>query len=119
MAESLPPGYIESPDRWVLIQTDYGLIILSSWFGSYTSGESWRLSTPLVHMSHSAHDDHYLARTKSGSAYRVNKKLYGMTSYAGDVFAYRKSQIDPSSKFELVPEVEFESVLESFIGDLS
>lgn len=119
MAESLPPGYIESPDRWVLIQTDYGLIILSSWLGSYTSGESWRLSTPLVHMSHSTHGEHYLARTKSGSAYRVNKKLYGMTAYAGDVFASRKKQMDSSMKFDLVPESEFESVLESFIGDLS
>lgn len=78
-----------TPDKWVILkfksdkQTYYK--VLGSWYGGYTQGDSWRLSSGLERIEQDG--DVLSMHNFSGSVYKVNKNSEGMHMTAGGIFA--------------------------------
>lgn len=72
-----------TPDRWVLLkmetpeETFYR--ILAGWHGSFSWGESWKLSSGVE--TFEDRDTLYTSEQTSGSIYHCLKKSEGMSSY--------------------------------------
>lgn len=67
------------PDLWCLIEWDGQHHVLASWRGGYLDGDSWRRSTPIVHVED--HGDFRIITTKSGSRYKLYKNNYGYSRH--------------------------------------
>lgn len=76
------------PDKWVILEflsEKHGTFkkILSSWFGGYLAGDSWKLSSPIISITEK--DTFYEIVTES-SVYVCYKNLYGMNTYTYGVY---------------------------------
>jgi len=83
-----------TPDRWVVIEIDYGeekiQKILSSWYGGWAGSDSWRLSSGITEVEEL--EDSFIIKNHSGSVYTCYKKRYGMSAYTGGVLEDFKKQ---------------------------
>jgi len=81
----------ETPDYWLVIkitsldnsQTTYK--VFATWYGSYLSGESWRLNSGIKSVA--LVDDFYIFTGYSGSQYHCHKNGYGNTGYGTSVLS--------------------------------
>jgi hypothetical protein len=76
------------PDKWVILEftsEKYGKFrkILSSWFGGYLDGDSWKLSSLILKINEKG--NYYEIVTES-SIYECYKNLYGMSTYTYGVY---------------------------------
>ena len=83
-----------TPDKWVVIEIDYGeekiQKILSSWYGGWAGSDSWRISSGITEVEEL--EDSYIIKNESGSVYTCYKVRYGMSSYAMGVLEDFKKQ---------------------------
>ena len=83
-----------TPDKWVIIEIDYGeekiQKILASWYGGFAGSNSWRLSSGITGVEEL--EDSYIIKNESGSVYTCYKVRYGMSSYAMAVLEDFKKQ---------------------------
>lgn len=76
-----------APDKWVIIKTDVGGLhyrVLASWYGGFTSSDSWRISSGITLIVETEFD--YEITNESGSLYVCKKTGLGMSSYTTTVF---------------------------------
>lgn len=110
----------EMPDRYVLLkirlsdQDPETLHILSGWRGSYLSGESWRLSTPLISIK-SIDEDWFEAETLSGTLYALSPTGVGYTSWTSSLLSEFRTKFEIVSVFDEEREV-FNLLVESSEG---
>lgn len=75
------------PDRWIVLEFNYkGDIIrkvFAGWYGGYTTGDSWKLSSGITETTE--HEDRYEFLNHSGSVYICYKTAYGTSGYMGGV----------------------------------
>jgi hypothetical protein len=83
-----------TPDKWVVIEIEYGeekiQKILSSWYGGWAGSDSWRLSSGITEVEEL--EDSYIIKNESGSVYTCFKKRYGMSAYTTGVLESFKKQ---------------------------
>ena len=84
------------PDKWVLVElnsSEYGTItkVLASWSGSYTNGDSWKLSSGVVKIIKT--DSGYEFVNDSGSIYFCSAGMYGVTMYTSSIYQNFVDQI--------------------------
>ncbi len=77
-----------TPDKWVMLKfvserhtTVYK--VLAGWYGSYTTGDSWKLNSGVTKIEEDG--DWYLFHGYSGSVYRCHKKSYGLSVYTASI----------------------------------
>ena len=84
-----------TPDKWVVIEIDYGeekiQKILSSWYGGWAGSDSWRLSSGITEVEEL--EDSYIIKNESGSVYTCFKKRHGMSGYANGILEDFKKQL--------------------------
>ena len=84
-----------TPDKWVVIEIDYGeekiQKILSSWYGGWAGSDSWRLSSGITMVEEL--EDSYIIKNESGSVYTCFKGRYGMSAYAMSILEDFKKQL--------------------------
>lgn len=92
------------PDKWVIVRCTNGSDVvdkvLGSWFGSFTDGESWRLSSGIVDIQE--FPDRYEIENYSGSVYNCPKGAEGMTDYAAQTLKSFQSKLPEGSTMEIV-----------------
>jgi hypothetical protein len=83
-----------TPDKWVVIEIDYGedkiQKILSSWYGGWAGADSWRLSSGITEVEEL--QDLYIIKNHSGSVYTCYRRRYGMSSYTAGILEDFKKQ---------------------------
>ena len=83
-----------TPDKWVVIEIDYGeekiQKILSSWYGGWAGSDSWRLSSGITEVEEL--EDSYIFKNESGSVYTCYRRRYGMSSYTAGILEDFKKQ---------------------------
>ena len=83
-----------TPDKWVVIEIDYGQEkiqkILSSWYGGWAGSDSWRLSSGITGVEEL--EDSYIIKNESGSVYTCYKRRYGVSSYTARILEDFKKQ---------------------------
>lgn len=96
---------IYTPDNWILVRLyspEHGetFRVLAGWYGGYTGGDSWRMSSGVVKEEDCGNyiDFH----NHSGSVYRCYKQVQGMSRYTSDVFASFKAQGADGMTIDLV-----------------
>ena len=95
-----------TPDRWVIVKIqavgyDTYYRILASWYGGYTQGDSWKLSSGIEKSFD--YDNYYEIPNTSGSTYICHKNAYGMSGYTRNIFAnFEKDSKEQGILFELV-----------------
>ena len=74
-----------TPDNWVILKMtspdDVCYKVLAGWYGGYTTGDSWKLSSGIIDITST--DSYFLFPQHSGSTYLCHKsqeKLSMMTS---------------------------------------
>ena len=97
------------PDKWVVIKfnIDGKLIfkVLGSWYGGFTSGDSWRLNSGITEIT--SDDTNWVFHGHSGSTYVCNKECYGMSSYTSRIYEHMKEHYE---NIELVKEEDISSI---------
>ena len=75
----LPPQGGITPDAWVIVEV-HGKFqkIVAGWSGSYTQGDSWRVSSPIKEMNIDIDKNYYTVDTESGSQYTLYKSRQGL-----------------------------------------
>ena len=78
-----------TPDSWVVVELNDGngnthRRVFAGWFGGYTTGESWKMSSGIKH--YTLTDDAIAFHGESGSVYKCRKANYGMTAYMQTIF---------------------------------
>lgn len=97
-----------TPDRWAVVEFDseHGKIrkVLASWYGGYTGGDSWKLSSGITRVDDM--DNRYEFLNESGSLYICYKHSYGMSGYTSSIYANWLEQLadHPGATVELVEE---------------
>jgi hypothetical protein len=71
--------------------------VFAIWYGSYTSGESWKLNSGITQVYQS--EEYYEFLGSSGSSYHCNKKAYGTSGYGTGVL---NNLIENSSEHVLI-----------------
>lgn len=80
------------PDRWVIIKVEGTDVpetyyrVFGSWYGGYTSGDSWKMSSGIESVSYDPANDQYTMPQSSGSTYKFYKSNHGMSGYAFNVY---------------------------------
>lgn len=90
------------PDKWVIIKTDVDGLhyrVLASWYGGYTSSDSWRMSSGITSIVETETD--YEITNESGSVYYCKKIRLGMSGHTLTVFDNYKN-IYKDNIFEIV-----------------
>ena len=95
------------PNRWIFVRLTSSsgsqYKVFATWFGSYTNGDCWRLSSGVVKVS--LDGDFYVFNNYSGSNYHCHKDSYGTSVYTdGVLFDIRESYRKNNVEFELVPD---------------
>jgi len=105
-----------NPDHWRILKVKLGgndlyYRIISTWHGSYLSGESWKISSPIVDVKDEG--DRYLTTTHTGSVYELMKNCENENSYLSNTFEYYRNRC-----IEEYPEDPvFEKIsMEEFLG---
>ena len=96
-----------APDKWKLIKltsTEKGTHyrVLAGWYGGYTGGDSWKISSG-VEKTTEFHDRYEYLNT-SGSLYVCYKGAEGTSSYMREVFEGYAEQNSDSLKIEIYNE---------------
>lgn len=81
---------VYKPDLWVLVKITSNnnptyFKILGSWYGGFTSGDSWRFSSGCL--SPQVDGDNIVWPQNSGSTYHVSKKNVGMNNYTSNIYS--------------------------------
>ena len=79
-----------TPDTWVILlfdSPDYGKIhkVFAGWYGGYTQGDSWKLSSGIVDFVDK--EVLYSSLQDSGSTYNLYKTSEGMSGYQSVLLA--------------------------------
>jgi len=91
-----------NPDCWVilLLNSDFPHYrILASWYGGYTNGDSWKMSSGITKVVD--HDNHYEIHNTSGSIYNCIKGAERMSSLAEGTYRYYSEQAKSMGDFEI------------------
>ena len=95
---------MHTPDKWVILEIespdDKVRKILSSWYGGYAHGDSWRLSSGITEIEDK--DDHYLIHNESGSIYQCFKESQGMNNFTASIFEEWLQKIPDNVRMEVV-----------------
>jgi hypothetical protein len=80
-----------NPDHWRILKVkldgnDLYYRIISTWHGSYLSGESWKISSPIVDVKDEG--NRYLTTTHTGSVYELMKYSESENSYLENTYNY-------------------------------
>lgn len=93
-----------TPDKWVIVKLTYDndviYKVLGSWYGGFTSGDSWRLSSGVTYVEDK--DKYYNIHNESGSVYECYKDNEGMSSYTSTVYERLKKELDKSKKGTMI-----------------
>ena len=79
-----------TPDFWRILKIRFSSTdkvhyrVLATWSGSYTWGESWKISSGIEGFEDK--EDHYISPQTSGSTYRLNKTREGANGYLMSVY---------------------------------
>jgi hypothetical protein len=102
-----------APDKWVLLEihqlSDNYIyrVILGSWYGGYTTGDSWRLSSGNEKAFPSG--DNWVVKQKSGSSYVCHKDSYGMSYYTESVLERLIKENEKHAIIKVLPKPETET----------
>jgi hypothetical protein len=110
------------PDLWVIVEltskkgTHHR--VLASWYGGYTSGNSWKFSSGIegVEIESTPEGNFYSMPQTSGSTYVCHENNYGMSGYTTNVFASYQKEADESDgelALKLLTEEEAKAYLAS------
>ena len=75
------------PDKWAIVKTDVDGLhyrVLATWYGGYTSSDSWRMSSGIISIIETESD--YEITNESGSIYYCEKTQLGMSGYTTTVY---------------------------------
>ena len=76
------------PDKWVVLEvtTPDGTYkkILSSWYGGFADGDSWRLSSNIDNVTEEQH--YFDFETDTGSVYHCFKDNIGISAYTQSIY---------------------------------
>ena len=80
---------VYTPNNWRIIRIEYpgqylGHRIMCSWYGGYTSGDRWKLSSGIQAIDE--YPDKYVASNRSGSIYHLYKANEGWSGYGLAIF---------------------------------
>lgn len=95
-----------SPDKWVIVEIkhkdgDTHRRVLGSWYGGFTRGDSWRMSSGIEEVIDEG--DCYKVINTSGSTYWCVKGCEGMSAYSMGVLAtYQKQMSEDGGSIEVV-----------------
>jgi hypothetical protein len=86
-----------TPDAWVVIKiggsgTTPVYKILAGWYGGYTTGDSWRLSSGII--KYKEFDDYYKVTNFSGSIYDCLKSKYRLIGITSGIFEQLKKNAE-------------------------
>jgi hypothetical protein len=88
-----------TPDRWVVLEFDYNGDVLrkvfAGWYGGYTNGDSWKLSSGITETKE--FEDRYEFLNESGSLYICHKGAHGMGGYQSGIYVTWQKQIAESN----------------------
>ena len=95
-----------TPDKWVIVEiTNKGGAshrrVLGSWYGGFTQGDSWRMSSGIESVKDEG--DYWAVLNTSGSTYNCMKGCEGMSGYTMGVLAHMQKQAsEDGGKIEVV-----------------
>lgn len=106
-----------NPDSWaiVLIESEkHGKIykVLASWYGGFTSGDSWKLSSGIESVSFDG--ERYTMPQSSGSVYELHKGNVHISGIMGGVFASFAREAEESEGAFTIKIIDLEELLEVF-----
>jgi hypothetical protein len=84
------------PDRWVIVEIDGLRKVLAAWIGGYLNADEWRLSSGIQEITED--DVFFIIKNYSGSVYKCNKKLEGMTFLSSSIYRDIKQQCEDQDK---------------------
>lgn len=90
------------PDRWVILDMGNHKRIFASWFGGYTSGDAWKLSSGIEGITEEGDD--YVLPQSSGSVYRIHKHMEGTTAWSS-VILKQILDVNPQAKRTTIEDV--------------
>lgn len=78
------------PDKWALAVVDFDgetyYRVLGSWYGGYTTGDSWKLSSGVLENQITIDEDgSFVSPQSSGSCYILGQSNYGMSGYTANI----------------------------------
>lgn len=104
------------PDSWkiVLIESEeHGKVykVLASWYGGFTTGDSWKLSSGIESITHE--DGVYTMPQYSGSVYVCHKHNEHVSGIMGSVFSSFAKQAEESDGKFTISMISMEKYLET------
>ncbi len=93
---------MNTPDKWIVLKLDDIYKVFASWYGGYTSGDSWRMNSGITMV---AEDGDYIDfHGYSGSIYRCHKKGYGLSGFSSSVLESLREKVKQGGKEIIVME---------------
>jgi hypothetical protein len=96
------------PDRWVVVEIDYGTEVikkvLASWYGGFAGSDSWKLSSGITETIE--HDDYYEFHNYSGSVYKCNKRSNGMSGYTRGIYTSFEKKLEGHGSIKILEEYD-------------
>lgn len=100
------------PSSWVILNvstpTESRFKILAGWYGGYTGGDSWKLSSDIV--SFSNRGDMAEIITTTGSVYVCAKVNERMSGYTASMYASWKKQLEEAQAENRMEPQQFEPI---------
>lgn len=90
------------PDRWVILDMGSHKRIFASWYGGYTSGDTWKLSSGIENIIEDGDD--YVLPQSSGSVYRIHKDMEGTTAWSSGILK-QIMDVNPQAKCTTIEDV--------------
>lgn len=86
-----------TPDLWTVVEItmpnkESYRRVLGSWYGGFSSGDSWRLSSGIVEVKKM--EDHYEILNESGSTYFCGFGNIGMSGYTARILQNLKQEVE-------------------------
>ena len=86
---------IYTPDAWALVEvtnpTERVRKVFAGWYGGYTGGDSWKLSSEVVEIVDCW--THYEFKSSSGSIYVCYKTNQRLTGYMNNILSYWQTNL--------------------------
>jgi hypothetical protein len=94
-----------TPDSWVIVKVhliggELQYRILATWYGGYTQGTSWKLSSGVIKIRENP--EYYEFENASGSLYVCYRGNFGMSGYSSSIFDSFKSKTKDGDIFEVI-----------------
>jgi hypothetical protein len=99
------------PDKWIVVeinhQGDKIQKVFGNWYGGYTGGDSWKLSSGITETVE--FDDRYEYTNISGSIYICYKRCEGTSGYGASVLAKFQQDISKieNTTIEIITKPDF------------